>query len=229
MQRSAKLALVACIVVVIGGAVGFWYFVLRDTAPPPPSLGAAAGTVPGSVPTSADGTWTTMTGQGDAYVGYRILELFAADTVKKEAVGRTNALVGELVIDGSTVTAATITADVTQLESDQAERDAAVRERGLETDAFPTATFTLTAPIELPGEPVVGREITVEATGDLTLHGVTKPVTVPIEAVWTGATVEVVGTVPILLADYGIERISVPLVTIDEQGSLELQLVFTPA
>ena len=40
MQRSVKIALAAVVVVILGGAFGFWYFVLRDTAAPEASLAA---------------------------------------------------------------------------------------------------------------------------------------------------------------------------------------------
>ena len=226
VQRSAKAALVACIVIVVGGAVGFWYLVLRDDAPPPPRIEATVGSVPGSIPDGIDGTWSIAAGRGDAYVGYRISELFAADTVKKEAVGRTSAIEGSMTVDGAVITSAQVTADLSRLESEQAQRDRALRDLGLETDRFPTATFTLTEPIVLPGAPVVGETVDVEAMGELELHGVTRPVTLALQAVWRGPTIEVAGTAPVRLADFAIARVSVPLVAVDDAGMLEVQLVF---
>ena len=38
MQKSAKYALIACLVVVLGGGFAFYWFALRDTAPPEASL-----------------------------------------------------------------------------------------------------------------------------------------------------------------------------------------------
>ena len=50
--------------------------------------------------------------------------------------------------------------------------------RILNTSQFPDATFTLTKPIALGKEPSDGVEITTTATGNLTLHGTTKSVTI---------------------------------------------------
>ena len=47
---------------------------------------------------------------------------------------------------------------------------------------FPTATFVLTEPIELGAVPADGEEVTATATGDLTLHGVTREVTIDLVA-----------------------------------------------
>ncbi len=230
------------VVVVLGG--GLWYFVLRDTSPPvasidaidvPPATGspngtaAPSGTAGGAAPESADGTWTVTVGE-DVFVGYRIEELFGGQTVKKTATGRTPAVTGTVVIEGTTIPSATFTADVTKLKSDDDRRDGALGSRGLQTETFPEATFTLTEPITLPGEPTEGEELTVSATGDLTLHGVTKPVTLELTAKWSGSAITVAGSAPIVLTDFGMDVIEIPgLVTTDDHGVLELQLVLQPA
>lgn len=242
MSKSARIIVVAvAVVVVLGG--GLWFFVLRDTSPEVASLdaidvpanvgtagsGGPAGTGAAQAPTTADGTWEVVAGE-DVFVGYRIQELFGGQTIEKTATGRTPAVEGQVVIDGTTISSATFTADVTQLASDEARRDAAVGTRGLETETFPEATFTLTEPITLASAPAVGEEITISATGDLTLHGVTEPVTLELTAEWTGAAITVAGSAPILLADFGIEVIEIPgFVTVADNGVLELQLVLQPA
>ena len=65
--------------------------------------------------------------------------------------------------------------------------------------------------------------------GELTLHGVTKPVQLMVDARWQGDRIDVAGTAPIVLADYGIATPQTPLVSADGDGSFELQLVFVPA
>ena len=70
----------------------------------------------------------------------------------------------------------------------------------------------------------------VSATGDLLLHGVTRPVSIELSARWNGATISVAGGAPVLMSDYGMDAISVPgLVETDDRGTLELQLLFVPA
>ncbi len=229
MQKSAKIALITVIVILVGGGGALWYFVVRETAPPPASLRSTGTTVignDGTLPETPEGTWTALAGERDSFVGYRIEELFAGDTVKKTAVGRTSSFRGTLVIRGDTVVSAEVTADLTQLRSDQTMRDRAIKSRGLQTDQFPEATFKLTEPITLPSV-TLNEKVTVTAKGDLTLHGVTKPIEVPIEARWAGAVIEVAGRAPIVLADYGIEPIRIATVTIDDRGEMDFALKFT--
>lgn len=239
MQRSAKYALVAVVVITIGGIAGFWWFVLRGDAPERASLPerevatsttagpgdttGASGTAP--VATGIEGSWVVRPGE-EVFVGYRIQELFAGETVEKTAVGRSPAVEGTMVVEGTTVTAVDVTADLAQLSSDSDRRDAQVRTRGIETDRFPEATFVLTEPLDLGGEPTVGEAITATARGELTLHGVTRPVEVALEARWNGEVVDVVGSLPIVLADHGIEAIDNGFVAIADEGEMELQLTF---
>ena len=58
----------------------------------------------------------------------------------------------------------------------------------------PDGPFALTAPITLPAPPSLDTPVEVQATGDLTLHGVTKPVTVALKARWNGDLIDVAGT-----------------------------------
>ncbi len=232
MQRSAKIAMAASALVILGGAFAFWWFVLRDDAPPPAALpvrtavttttGAGGQQIPGA---PVEGTWT-LSQASDVFVGYRIQELFAGETISKTAVGRTPAVTGTLTIADGQVVAAEVTADVTQLSSDQSQRDNFTRRSALETDEIPSATFSLTEPIALPQPVEVGDTMEVSATGDLTLHGVTRPVQIPLQASWNGSTISVAGGLHIVLADYAIEPPDIALVSVEEEGELELQLVF---
>lgn len=238
MQKSAKYALIAVVVVIVVGGAGFWWFVLRDDAPSRASLPvrteqastttAAAGGA-GAVDTSSPtGSWKVQPGD-NVFVGYRMQELFGGETIKKTAAGRTAAVTGTMTIDGTQITAVSVTGDVTQLRSDQARRDSAIKNQGLETSKFGQATFTLTSPITLPSTPAVGETVDVTATGDLTLHGVTRSVDIPLQARWDGTVIDVAGGAHIVLADYGITPISSGFVAIDDNGEFELQLTFVRA
>ena len=46
----------------------------------------------------------------------------------------------------------------------------------------------------------------IRAIGRLQLHGVTRPITFTLDARWNGPTIDVVGSAPITLRDYRIER-----------------------
>ena len=72
---------------------------------------------------------------------------------------------GRSPLTGTTITAADFTADLTTLVSDESRRDGQLRNQALETSQFPTATFTLTKPVELGSIPAEGQAVDVTATG----------------------------------------------------------------
>jgi polyisoprenoid-binding protein YceI len=231
MRRFIKWIAAFVIVIVAAAGFGFWYFWLRDDAPPEASLRVradpsttAAGASSATRPT-ADGTWHVVR-DDQVFVGYRVQELFAGDTLKKTAVGRTKAVDGRITITGARVTAVAIDADVSQLKSDKARRDSYLEHGALQTSQFPRATFALTSPIELGANPAIGKTVSVTAAGDLSLHGVTKPVRMALQARWNGDSIDASGQLPITFSDYAIEKPSVPILTTDDHGVMELQLTF---
>jgi polyisoprenoid-binding protein YceI len=220
--------IIGAIAVVVLAVLGFgaWY-VFGSSVPAKPKLTATATTGVGGPPTPT-GSWRIALGD-DVYLGYRIKELFADSVVKRDAVGRTPDMAGILRIAGPAVTAATVTAQMQHLASNRGTRDNYIHTHAIESDKYPTAVFRLTKAIDLPQPLVKGAKVEVDATGKLTLHGVTNTVTVPLEARWTGPTIEVVGSAPIKLADYKINAPDTGVVSVDDHGSLELSLTFIPA
>ena len=206
------------------------------TSDPAASEDPAASNDPAATTSTADGisgTWAvdTSIGSGDTgtFVGYRVNEQLAT-VGAATAVGRTSGVTGSLTIDGTTITAVDITADLTQLQSDESNRDRQLQRQGLETATFPTATFSLTQPIELGSVPAEGEIIEVTATGDLTLHGVTKSVEIPLQARLESGVVTVAGSLPIQFADYSIQQPRGMIVlSVEDHGILELQVHFTGA
>ena len=119
--------------------------------------------------------------------------------------------------------------DVASMESDDDRRDRQFRGRIMSTDEFPEATFTLTEPLELGREPGEGVEVTTTATGELTLRGVTNPVTFDVTAEQQSGRIGVLGSIPIVFADYSIANPSMAGVSTEDDGLLEFVLVFEPA
>jgi polyisoprenoid-binding protein YceI len=74
----------------------------------------------------------------------------------------------------------------------------------MDTAMYPTATFVLTRPISLGTVPAEGVEITKQATGTLTMHGVARTVTFHLTARRSGDLIEVSGSIPITFADWNI-------------------------
>jgi polyisoprenoid-binding protein YceI len=193
------------------------------TAPAATDAGAAdATTTTGTV--SAGGA-VTYTLTPDSQAGYRVTEvLFGQDT---EGVGRTNSVTGSITLTGAQVTAAEFTVDMTTLVSDEGNRDRKFTGEIMETSDFPTATFVITQPIDLGTLPADDAEITASATGDLTLHGVTKSVTLDVTAKRTGNSIAIAGSTDVVFADYDIDNPSTGGITTEDHGLIEFLLVAT--
>ena len=169
-----------------------------------------------------DGSWTIT---DESVVQYRIPETLAGQST--EATGAADGLSGTAEISGATVSAVEVEVDMTTFASDDSRRDGQFQGRIMETGEFPTATFTLTEPIDLGALPAGGEDITVEATGDLTMRGVTSSITFELVARLTGTTFAVNATIPITFTDYGIDDPSGGPATVGTDGELELLLVFS--
>jgi len=172
----------------------------------------------------ADSSWATTDA---SELGYRVKEiLFGVDA---DGVGRTNQVDGAITISGTQVTSGDFTVDVASITSDESRRDGQFRGRIMSTDEFPEATFVLTEPIELGTEPVDGAQVATTATGELTLRGVTNEVTFDVEARLDNGRIGVLGNIPVVFADYGIDNPSSGGITTEDNGLLEFVLVFEPA
>jgi polyisoprenoid-binding protein YceI len=245
---TRTVILAAFTLALLAAGAGFWVLFVRGTPPPPVGAAtqspgstlAAVATSPArtgtagatSAPGGSGGAWTIDPSIGsfsdfsDSFVGYRVNETLAGNKANT-AVGRTPAVTGTLMLDGHRISSVAITADLTQLQSDDQRRDGQLRNQGIETSRFPTATFALTQPIDLGSAPADGSSFDVSAIGDLTLHGVTKSVTIPIHAVVAGDLVTVTGSVEIQFADFSIQQpTSFFVLSIEDHGTMELQLQF---
>ena len=206
---------IAGVVVFVVMAAGAAWWLGRDTAPPPMSVddvAASAGGPSSGGTTSLDGTWT-VDPASESQAGLRIVEDRFGGLRDNTAVGRTPAVTGSLTVDGTTVAAGSFTADLSKIEfSDDpglpvASRSTYLRTKSLETDRFPDATFELTEPVRLASLPADGQTVTLAVRGDLTIHGVTRPVLFRVAAKPSGSTVALATAkpVPVKLADHDID------------------------
>jgi len=230
MSRRARTIVIAVVAtVLLVTVVGPYVYIhlIKDDPAERLSLDDVPTTDPGATSTTAaadgiEGTWTVAEG---SVVGYRIKEvLFGQDS---EAVGRTKSVMGTATIEGTTVTAASFEVDMTTFESGESQRDRQFEGRIMEVDQLPTATFELTDPVELDAVPAVGEEVAATATGALTLHGVTKEISIDLLARLDGSTFAVDGSTTITFTDYGIDDPSGGPASVGDQGELEVLLVFS--
>ena len=193
-----------------------------------PAGAASAGTSTTASAATGAAEKYTLTMSSDVaknYVGYRVTEvLFGQDT---QGVGRTTKVTGSLTLAGAAITAAEFTVDMTTLKSDEDNRDRKFQGEIMQTSTYPTATFTITKPIELGSIPADGTQITASATGDLTLHGVTKSITLEVKAQRNANIVDVLGSTNVKFADYKINNPSNGAVTTQDNGTIEFLLTFT--
>jgi polyisoprenoid-binding protein YceI len=227
VRRAFRLLIVAVVVAVLAVGAFIGWYIFGSSAPGKPKLSATANTTGG--PRTPDGSWRVVKGE-NVFVGYRIKELFGDAVLKRDAVGHSAAVGGTLTVAGHRVTAAVVTADLTQLGSDRSARDAYVRDNTLETAKFPNARFTLTKPIALTGTVTKGKSLKgLRATGRMLIHGVTRPITFLLDARWNGATIDVVGSAPIVLRDFAVTPPHTVIASVDDHGSVELDLTFAPS
>lgn len=232
---------VAVVVVVVGALIWFFGGTSPDTVDVSTALDTPAGATEPSAAqaTSGDvdaqGLWVVDTAVREfsfedstgTFVGFRIDEELSG-VGATEAVGRIPTVTGELVVEGSTITAATFDADATTLTTDDGRRDRRAR-AAMGAEAHPTISFVLAAPVELGEEPVPGTTYEVTASGALTVNGVSDDVEVPLQAQLDDSGVLVVtGSFEVLLSDHDVTAPSAPIVvSVSDRATVELQLLLT--
>jgi polyisoprenoid-binding protein YceI len=198
----------------------------RDVIVGEPEAAPTVSVTPGAttIDTSdLSGAWNV--GDGST-AGYRVDEVLNGTDVT--VVGTTDQVTGTVTVEGDSVTAATIDVDVASIATDSGNRDGYFRDDAMEASTYPTATFVLTQPIDA-GVPADGDVETVEATGDLTMHGVTQSVTVSLQAALSGEGVQISGSVPVTFSDYGVEAPSFGFVQVEDSGTVDFLVSATPA
>ena len=192
---------------------------------PTSSTSTTSGTAKGSASTSSslDGNWNVAAG---SMAGYRVQEVLVGQNAT--AVGRTSKIWGSLAIAGSTVTKGTFTVDMASVVSDQSQRNARFDGPIMDVSQYPTASLTLTAPIDLGTIPADGAVAHYNAVGNLDMHGVTKSVSFPVTAERSGSAFDVLADIPITFSEWNIANPSIGgFVTTANTGTLEVLLHLT--
>ena len=253
-RRTGMLVLAG--ILVVGFAA--WWFLVRSDAPSAPDLASAVETAAAAqqpaataspsteapaataspttaVPTTVEppgpsGTWTVDLDIGSlhdfssTWVGYRIDEELGRGIGAATAVGRTPLVTGTVVLADDAVVSAEITADLRGLKSDRIYRDGKVFDV-LHVDRHPEAVFVLDGPFPL----VAGiTEAAATMPGILIVNGVAVAVDATLEATLVGDVLTVVGSLPVVLADHGVDAPSAPIViSVADHGVVEFQLFLT--
>jgi polyisoprenoid-binding protein YceI len=218
------LAAVALVVVAAVAAPFVYIHFIESDAPPTLDVSSATTAHPASETVALNGVWRAGSG---STAGYRVDEVLFGQN--HTAVGRTHDVSGQITLSGTEVKDGKLVVDLNSVTSDRTQRDNQFRGRIMDVASFPTATFTLTQPIELGRVPSNGQIVTAKASGTLTLRGTTKPVSVAVKAVRSGNMVNVSGSIPIRFADWNIPNPSFGPVTTQDHGEIEFLVAFTHA
>ncbi|HYK98740.1 MAG TPA: YceI family protein [Candidatus Acidoferrales bacterium] len=150
--------------------------------------------------------------------------------INTDAVLTTDGVTGALTLlpDGTFTSDSQITVDMTKLKSDQELRDTWIHLFGIETNRFRTSTFTPKRAVGLPTPlPSTGSwPFTIE--GDLTIHGVTKPMTWDATAQRSGPDLTANAKLTIQWADFGVgkpQAAVTQVVSVSDDIRLEIALV----
>ncbi len=117
---------------------------------------------------------------GNSIARFRVREQFVRVSLPNDAVGKTRDVSGSLVFDGSgTVVAgqSKITVGQLSLQSDEDDRDEFLRTNSLESEKFPLAELVVRETPGMPWPIPCQGEALFQIAGDMTVHGVTVPLT----------------------------------------------------
>jgi polyisoprenoid-binding protein YceI len=162
---------------------------------------------------------------------YRVKEQLAGLNFPDDAIGATESVTGSLVLapDGSINSAQSkLTIDLRTLKSDQDMRDGYVKNRTLETDKFPVAEFVPRRvqglPSPLPSPERASEQSGFQLVGDLTIHGVTKEVTLTGYATYSRDLVAGRATTTFTFSTFGLSKPQLArLLSVDDKIQLEIE------
>ena len=230
-RRQMLIAGGATAGLVVAALAVLFVLVLPTSAPQKLAISASSASSSPVASGQAAGSWTIAK---NSVAGYRVREQLAFVGAPSDAVGRTSSITGSMSLaqtaTGYTVSAATFTVDVSTLTSDRSMRDQRIHSIGLQSDRYPTASFKLTTPIALPATASNGQTAQISAIGDLTIHGSTQSVTIPMQAKLSGSQIEAAGSITFPFSQFGMTPPNIGgFVSVQNNATMEFQLFFQRA
>ncbi len=166
--------------------------------------------------------------QAESQARFLIDEVLRGDPIT--VVGVTDQIAGQFAIDPNNLPntqLGVIRVNARTLATDNDFRNRAIKNQILLTDAHEFITFAPSQIIGLPHKGTVGEVYTFQIVGDLTITGVTRPVTFDVIARSASETsIRAVASTTILYADFGVSIPRVPSVDlVADEVRLELEFV----
>jgi polyisoprenoid-binding protein YceI len=221
-----KLLASAVVVCVLASACGTSTSTIAPSATPasPPATAT-------SVSVSSAGATTLVLDASSSQVSYHAQEQLVGRSLPSAAVGTAPVVSGSIVLspDGSIAAdQSQIQVDLRKLKSDESRRDNFIQGNTLQTSRFPMATFVPREAQGLPSPLPTSGQLTFQLAGDLTVHGVTRPVTWQVNAQFDGGSVSGAATTNVNISDFGMSPPKAgPVLSI--QDGLTLELAFSAA
>ena len=163
---------------------------------------------------------------------YRVREQLAGFDLPRDAIGATKGVTGQITIgaDGKVAKdGSKFVIQLADLKSDQSRRDNYLRRSTLETAKYPTAELVPTALEGLLLPIAAGSSQTFSVQGDLTVHGVTHPITWQVTARGEGNDVVGTASTAFTFKDFGLDQPRVPIVlSVADTIRLEYDFRLTP-
>jgi polyisoprenoid-binding protein YceI len=197
----------------------------KATTAPTPSTNATVAPTPSTssaTPTTASASDPTATAASSigsvirydvvtdgSQAGFQVREQLARLSFPSDAIGTTNAVTGSIVLgaDGKIVSdQSKFVVDLTSLHTDSAMRDRFIDRNTLDTASYPTATFVPTEIKGLPSPLPTSGKHTFQMIGNLTIHGVTRPVTWNVTSQVDGNDVTGQATTSFKFEDFGMRQ-----------------------
>jgi polyisoprenoid-binding protein YceI len=178
----------------------------------------------GTAPRSEPLHFTVTSGSEAAFTVHEKLTRLPSPS---DAVGKTQAISGDVYLDPALGLAASPTSklsvDLSTLTSDSRTRDNFIKRNTLQTDQYPTATFTIASIDGFPTAYKDGAQVNVKLAGTMQVHGVDKPVTWTGTARYANAQLEAVLSTDVTLTDFGMTPPQVRSVqSVDDKVHLDL-------
>lgn len=197
-QRIVPLFAAALAALVLAGCGG--------RAPAPAASPAPAATTPAPAPApsgaAVTGHFVVVGDQSNAEFHAR--EKFVDRDLPNDAIGKTNAIKGEVTLDAKGATASSFSVDLSKLSSDKDRRDSYIKRNTLAVSTYPNAEFTIK-----PGAGAIvladGQSAQFTLPGTFKVHGITKDVVWNITATKQGDSMLWNGTLDLKLSDYGMK------------------------
>ena len=199
--------IIATAIIVIIILIPFFYFTRPVGAPTQSVDTVAEKTVPPSDTVTAPATVEKVyrISQAKSEVQFSIGEIL--NGAPFTAVGKTSEVGGDVSVSKTAIKVGTISVNAKTFKTDSSRRDGAIVRFILKSDKPENEliTFKPAQPIALSAPLTEGREVGATVSGDLTISGVTKSLTIPVKIKTQAGALSVTGNASVKRSDFDLK------------------------